>query len=85
MNYNAEYRRKLISAEEAAKLVKSGMWVDFGSIMGYPVLVDEALAKRANELEDVKIRAVHPLKEPEVLKADTKRSTLSSMIGISQR
>lgn len=30
MNYRNEYRRKLISAAEAAGLVKSGMWIDYG-------------------------------------------------------
>lgn len=59
--YNEEYHRKLISAEEAAGLVKSGMWIDYGAICGFPSLVDEQLAKRAHELERVKIRAEHSM------------------------
>ena len=31
MGYQEEYKRKLISAEEAAGLVKSGMWIDYGA------------------------------------------------------
>jgi acyl-CoA hydrolase len=58
-NYTKSYQRKLISAEEAAGLVKSGMWVDYGAICGFPSLVDEKLAARAKELEGVKIRAEH--------------------------
>jgi len=54
-----EYRRKLISAEEAAGLVKSSMWIDYGAICGFPSLIDEKLAARAKELKDVKIRAEH--------------------------
>jgi acyl-CoA hydrolase len=54
-----EYQRKLISAEEAAGLVKSGMWIDYGAICGFPSLIDEKLAARAKELKDVKIRAEH--------------------------
>jgi acyl-CoA hydrolase len=54
-----EYRRKLVSAEEAAGLVKSGMWIDYGAICGFPSLIDEKLAARAKELKDVKIRAEH--------------------------
>ena len=58
-NYLSEYHRKLISAEEAAGLVKSGMWIDYGAICGFPSLIDEKLAARAKELRDVKIRAEH--------------------------
>ena len=57
VSYQNEYRRKLISAEEAAGLVKSGMWIDLGAVTGFASLVDEKLAKRARELERVKIRA----------------------------
>jgi len=58
-NFSQEYQRKLISAEEAAGLVKSGMWIDYGAICGFPSLIDEKLAGRAKELKDVKIRAEH--------------------------
>lgn len=61
MTIRSEYRKKLISAEEAAGLVKSGMWIDYGAICGFPSLVDEQLAKRAGELEQVKIRAEHSM------------------------
>ncbi len=57
--YHQEYKRKLISAEEAAGLVKSGMWIDYGAICGFPSLIDEKLAARAGELKNVKIRAEH--------------------------
>jgi acyl-CoA hydrolase len=59
MNYQSEYKRKLISAEEAAGLVKSGMWIDYGAICGFPSLIDEKLGERAAELKGVKIRAEH--------------------------
>ncbi len=59
LDFSNEYQRKLISAEEAAGLVKSGMWIDYGAICGFPSLVDEKLAARAEELKDVKIRAEH--------------------------
>ncbi len=60
-DYRDEYRRKLISAEEAAGLVKSGMWIDYGTICGFPSQIDEALGRRAAELEKVKIRAEHSM------------------------
>jgi acyl-CoA hydrolase len=58
-DFRLEYQRKLISAEEAAGLVKSGTWIDYGAICGFPSLIDEKLAARAKELKGVKIRAEH--------------------------
>ena len=52
--YQEEYRRKLASAEEAVKVVKSGDIVDYGFFNGKPVLCDQALAQRT-ELRDVKV------------------------------
>ena len=57
--FHDEYQRKLISAAEAARLVKSGMWIDYGAICGFPSLIDATLAERAGELKNVKIRAEH--------------------------
>lgn len=70
MDYKEEYRRKLISAEEAAKMVKSNTWIDYGAILSFPSLIDEELSKRAGLLEKVKVRSCFSLKEPEILKAD---------------
>ena len=30
MDYTQEYKQKLVSADEAVKLIKSGDWVDYG-------------------------------------------------------
>ncbi|MFC2022806.1 acetyl-CoA hydrolase/transferase family protein [Chloroflexota bacterium] len=70
MSYQAEYRRKLIPPEGAAGLVESGMWIDYGFGSGFPLLIDEWLAKRAPELKEVKIRGTMALDEPQVLRAD---------------
>ncbi len=56
MSYSTEYSKKLTSADEAVKVVKSGDWVDFGWCTNTPDILDEALAKRADELENVNIR-----------------------------
>lgn len=54
--FEKEYKQKLVSADEAVKIVKSGDWVDYGWSLGTALVLDKALAKRAEELEDVKIR-----------------------------
>lgn len=56
MSYQEEYQQKLTSADEAAKAVKSGDWVDFGWCGCTPIAMDQALARRADELTDVKLR-----------------------------
>ena len=56
MNWQGEYSKKLISANEAAKLVKSGDWVEYGFGINCAHDFDEALAQRIDELTDVKIR-----------------------------
>lgn len=56
--YVDEYRAKLTTPEEAVKAVKSGDWVDYGCNQGFPVLLDEALSKRKDELHDVNIRGL---------------------------
>ena len=55
-DFTTEYRQKLCTPEEAVEVVKSEDWVDYTSSLGKPVLLDRALAKRRDELFDVKIR-----------------------------
>ncbi len=52
---NEEYLRKLVSADDAVKLVNSGDRVYIGSNCGQPVEVLNALAKRHNELHGIEI------------------------------
>jgi len=51
------YRSKLISADEAAGMVKSGDVVDYYTCYASSQYLDAALAKRAGELENVTIRS----------------------------
>jgi acyl-CoA hydrolase len=48
---------QLITAEEAAKLVKSGMWLDYGFGATQTEAFDKALAGRVHELTGVKVRS----------------------------
>jgi len=73
LNYAAEYKEKLITADEAAKLVKSGDWVQYGEFVMQPKDCDAALAKRKDELRDVKIRLTTMSWLPEVCKVDPER------------
>ncbi len=56
--YHNEYIKKLVSAEEAVNIIKSGDWVDYGNFQCAPITLDIALSKRSAELEDIKVRAV---------------------------
>ena len=56
MSFQDEYKQKLVSADEAVKVVKSGDWVDYGWCNGTPDALDRALAKRTDELKDIKLR-----------------------------
>ena len=56
MDYSQEYKQKLVSADEAVKVVQSGDWVDYGWCNATANALDKALAKRTDELKDVKLR-----------------------------
>lgn len=56
MDYFAQYRAKLRTADQAVACVKSGDWVDYTTSLGMPVLLDQALARRRDELREVKLR-----------------------------
>lgn len=56
MDFYNEYREKLRTADEAVKVIKSGDWVDYGQGLAKPSLLDAALARRRDEVRDVKVR-----------------------------
>ena len=59
-----------ISAADAADLVKSGDWVEYGATLCQPDVFDQALAERKAELRDVKIRGCLSMRPRAVLEAD---------------
>ncbi|MGD0073419.1 MAG: acetyl-CoA hydrolase/transferase C-terminal domain-containing protein [Candidatus Binataceae bacterium] len=69
-SYQAELKRKTISAEQAAAMVKSGRWLDYGFGLGQPDRFDQALAARVAELSDVKIRGCLALRPRAAVEAD---------------
>ena len=62
-----------ISAADAAGLVRSGDWIEYGTGIGQPDAFDAALAERVAELEDIKIRACLTVRPRAVLEADPQR------------
>lgn len=75
MDYSKKYNEKLITAERAAGLVKSGDFVDYAWAAQTPVAIDKELAKRAGELKEVVVRGGVLLSEPEIFKADPNGDT----------
>lgn len=61
---------KVISAQSAAAMVRSGMWLDYGATLCQPDVFDHALAERKDDLTDVKIRACLSTRARAVLEAD---------------
>lgn len=82
--YLEEYKRKLITAEQAAKLVESNVIVDYGMFATKPVDFDRALGQRVGDgLENVAIRATGSvLPIPEVIKMIPSRKPSSISLGI---
>lgn len=70
MGFENEYQQKLVSADKAVELVQSGDWVDYGWCTGTPDVLDKALAKRTDELRDVKLRGGILLKPLAVFKRE---------------
>lgn len=66
----ASQAARTISAEQAAAMVKSGMWIDYGATLCQPDVFDQALALRKAELHDVKFRSCITMRARAVLDQD---------------
>lgn len=69
-SFVSELKRKTVSAEQAAALVKSGDWVDYGFGVGQPDLFDQALAARIKQLSGVALRGCLALRPRAAVEAD---------------
>lgn len=65
-----QYKDKVTTADQAVKLVKSGDTVFYSEFTLFPHLLDEALAKRVDELHDVIINGVSYTAIPKTVEAD---------------
>lgn len=71
MDYTAAYQKKLTTAKESVKIIKSGDWVDYGFCTSHPVDLDAALAERMTaepDITDLNIRGAIALWPPAVTK-----------------
>lgn len=72
-DYASQYRAKLRTPDQAARVVKSGDWIDVAMGVGFPVLMDAAIARRKDELRDVKIRGSLIFQPIQMVECDPKR------------
>ncbi|MGH6892359.1 MAG: acetyl-CoA hydrolase/transferase family protein, partial [Dongiaceae bacterium] len=70
MAFLGQGQARKVSAAEAAALVKSGMWLDWGFGLAQPDRFDQALAARKDELKGVNIRACLSMRPRAVLECD---------------
>ncbi len=61
---------KRVTVEDAAALVESGMWLDYGGGLGQPDVFDRALAARRTDLLGVKIRSCLTMRPRAVVESD---------------
>ncbi len=74
MDLKMEYQKKLVAADDAVKVVKSGDLVHYGEFVMNSHVLDAALAARKDELHNVEVRAVCCPYVPQVVQKDPDRS-----------
>ena len=70
---NWELQQKKITPEKAVELVKDNDRIFYGEFVLFPEAIDEALAKRINDLHNINLWSVCFTKVPKVVEADPKR------------
>jgi acyl-CoA hydrolase len=69
-SFSSELKRKTVSAEEAAAVIKPDDWIDYGFGVGQPDRFDQALAERIKSLRGVKLRGCLAMRPRAVIEAD---------------
>ena len=75
MSVYEEYQKKLVTAEEAVRLVKDGDWVDYSQTCSFPEALDAALAARKGQLREIKVRNAIAMKPIQVVERDPEHET----------
>ena len=73
MSWMDEYKSKLVTADEAVKVVKSGDVVHYGEFVMNSHILDAALAKRKEELQAVVVKTVTCPFPPQIVQVDPER------------
>ncbi|MBS7647833.1 MAG: acetyl-CoA hydrolase/transferase C-terminal domain-containing protein [Candidatus Bathyarchaeia archaeon] len=81
MDPKEEYKKKLRSPEDVAKLITPGMWLGMGNLSAIGWLFEKALAERLSELEDIKLWLEIPLKPLKCLEKDKEGRVFSVYTG----
>lgn len=78
--HQQSYKNKVITAKEAAAMVKTGDNIYYSEFTLFPHSLDLALSKRVmdGELEDLKLSVVCLIKVPEVVKADPEQKRVTT-------
>jgi acyl-CoA hydrolase len=69
-SFASDLKHKTVSADQAAAVVKSGDWLDYGFGIGQPDLFDRALAARLRDLSGVGVRGCLALRPRAAIEAD---------------
>ena len=77
MNLLQMYNAKKMTAAEAVMFVQNGDWVDYGFGLGMPSLCDQALAARAHELRDIKVRGALSLSPLSIIETEGASETFT--------
>lgn len=81
MNVRKEYEEKLISPEEAVRIVESGMHIELGGAANTALIIDKYLAERKDELKNVEVGTFIDIAHYEILKADPNREVFKWSSG----
>ena len=73
MNWLSNYKSKIVSPEEAVKVVRSGDFIYVSGNAATPLLLMNALARRGDELRDVEVNHVLLLGEDPLAKPGMER------------
>ena len=69
-SYQSELKRKTVSPDEAAAVIKSGDWVEYGFGLGQPEVFDRAFAQRVPRLERIRLRGCLAMTPRAAVEAD---------------
>ena len=72
-----EYQTKLCTPDVAVHLVKDGDWIDYSQTCSFPAELDAALAKRRDELHDIKVRNAISCRPIQIVEQDPEQKTFT--------